>query len=314
MWYNFAHYVLRPWPWLMVGLASVIFISNGELVPEGADTPDYELAYPLMMAKFLPVGLRGLMVASLLAAFMSTMDTLLNWGASYLVNDVYKRFIHKEGSDHHYVTASRVAMLLLMGLGALAAWQSDTISGAWIYLAKLTAGAGFVGLLRWYWWRVNPWSEISALTGSLIIANGNLLAKLLDWCGIMPEAWMTRIDWLYSSDAYAVLFTIIVVVCTGLWLLVTFLTSPVPEAHLKAFYRRVRPGGWWAPVAAACPEVQPSEVRGAWLGWAAGVVCIYSGLAGVGLMCLGQWVGVFCLAVTVVAGWVMVSRASLRVE
>ena len=311
LWFNFAHYVLRPWPWLIVGIASFAFFTNADLFDPAMGKPDFEKAYPLMIAKFLPVGLRGLMVASLLAAFMSTMDTQLNWGASYLINDLYKRFIRRGASERHYVNASRIAMLVLMGLAALTAWQSETISGAWIYLAKLTAGAGLVGLLRWYWWRVNPWSEISALLGSLVIANANLVARLLDWLGLMPEAWMDKINWLYSSEAYAVLFAIIVATCTAIWLAVTYLTQPVSEQHLERFYRRVRPGGWWRPVAVQCPDVPRQPAAHGWLGWFAGVVCIYSGLFGVGYLCLAKTApGLACLAVSAASGWFMVSQAA----
>ncbi len=158
VWFNFAHYVLRPWPWIIVGVASLIFIP----VTAGEDP---EAAYPQMMAKFLPVGLRGLMVASFLAAFMSTMDTHLNWGSSYLVNDLYRRFIHKQGSAAHYVFASRVACMIMVVLAALTAWQMDSIKQAWVYLMVLGAGTGLVGLLRWFWWRVNAWAEISAMAG-----------------------------------------------------------------------------------------------------------------------------------------------------
>ena len=333
LWFNFAHYVLRPWPWIIVGLASVACFSSAELIDPVTNEVDFERAYPLMMAKFLPVGLRGLLVASFLAAFMSTIDTQLNWGASYLINDLYKRFMVRDGSARHYVNASRVAMLVLMGLGALTAWQFETITGAWIYLAKLTAGAGLVGLLRWYWWRVNPWSEISALLGSFIIANGIVLIRCLRLLGLVSASVLARFglfsedamlslrlvsafaigpfEWLYSAEAYAVLFVIIVVVCTVIWLTVTFLTRPVSDAHLERFYRRVRPGGWWSPVAARCPGIVQDRASRGWLGWLSGVVCIYSGLFGIGYLCLAQPLrGLGCLVLAAAAGWFMVSEAS----
>ena len=304
LWFNFAHYVLRPWPWLIVGLASLVYFPS---LPGG----DAELAYPQMIAKFLPTGLRGLMVASLLAAFMSTMDTHLNWGSSYLINDLYRRFVVRGASPRHYVTASRVGVLILLGLGALAAWQSESITDAWVYLATLTAGAGLVGLLRWYWWRLNAWSEITALTGSFLVANGKLWAKLLDSLGLVEPELMARIEWFYSSDTYAIRLLVIIGVCAVLWLAVTFLTRPVSQAHLEAFFRRVRPGGWWAPVAAQCPDVAPDCARYGWLGWFAGVVCVYTGLFGVGYLCIARpMAGVACLVVSAVSGWFMVSRAS----
>jgi len=315
LWFSFAHYVLRPWPWIIVGLASLVFFSNADLVDPATGVPDFERVYPMMLARFLPVGLRGLMVASLLAAFMSTMDTHLNWGASYLINDLYKRFIKRDASARHYVNASRAAMFILMCMAALTAWQSETITGAWIYLAKLTAGIGLVTLLRWYWWRVNAWSEISALASSLVIANGNLVARVLDRAGLVPPAFMARIEWLYSSDAYAVLLTVIVAVCTVVWIVVTFLTRPVNDAHLDAFFRRVRPGGWWSPAAARCPDVVRNRANRGWLGWVSGVVCIYSALFGIGYLCLARPLpGAGWLVLAVATGWFMLAQVSSEPE
>ena len=306
LWFNFAHYVLRPWPWIIVGLASVVYfpVTPGE---------DPERAYPLMVAAFLPAGLRGLMVAAFMAAFMSTMETQLNWGASYLINDLYKRFIVPDASARHYVTVSRIAVLILTALGAITAWQFESIKGAWIYLAMITAGAGLVGLLRWFWWRVNPWSEISALAGSFIIANGLVWAKPLAKLGLIPDDWMKTLEWLYAKESYAVLFLIIVVFCTALWLAVTLLTRPASDAHLETFYRRVRPGGWWGPIARKCPDVVPDPSLPAWTGWLSGVVCIYTGLFGLGYLCLARpFPGIALLLVSLFSGWLMVSRASVR--
>ncbi len=304
LWFNVAHYVLRPWPWIIVGLASLVYF------PQVAGD-DPELGYPKMMAEFLPIGLRGLMVASLLAAFMSTMDTQLNWGSSYLINDLYKRFIVPDAQPHHYVNASRVAMVLLTGLAALTAWQSESISRAWIYLAVLTAGSGFVWLLRWFWWRINPWSEIAALVAGVILANGQLWTRLLHRIGLLSDATKTAVDSAYADDLWAIRLFIIIVVCTVLWVVVTFLTRPTPAAHLEQFYRRVRPGGWWGPIARACPDVPRESLSHGWIGWLAGVVCVYSALFGVGYLCLGRFLGgLIFLAVAIASGWFMVAQAS----
>jgi len=316
LWFNFAHYVLRPWPWIIVGLASVAYfpLAAGE---------DPELGYPRMMAKFLPVGLRGLMVASLLAAFMSTIDTQLNWGGSYLINDLYKRFLNRDASPRHYVNASRVAMLLLILLGALAAWQSKSIASAWIYLMVLTSGAGFVGLLRWFWWRVNPWSEITALASSLVIANGLHWVQLIRTPGFLAnpflswQVWvctnpiMPQLEWFYSKDVFAVRLLVVILVCTMAWVIVTLRTQPVPAEHLESFYRRVRPGGWWGPIAEKCPDLPRERAISGWLGWFAGVICIYTGLFGIGYLCLARTIpGLACLGVSILAGGFMVRRAS----
>lgn len=311
LWFNFAHYVLRPWPWIIVGLASLVVIPDAELVNPISGEPDIERVYPLMMVRFLPTGLRGLMVASLLAAFMSTIDTQLNWGASYLVNDLYKRFWRRSASDRHYVAASRTAMVLIMVLGAVTAWQYESITEAWIYLAKLTAGAGFVGLLRWYWWRVNAWAEITALAASLVTANVNLPARVLHRMGLLSSPFMDRVEWLYSSEAYAVLFPFIVGVSTAAWLAVMYLTRPVSDARLNAFYLRVRPGGWWDPVARRFPDVPRDRARQWWLPWAAGVFCIYAGLFGVGYLCLAQPLrGLIWLSAALASGWYMTTQAA----
>lgn len=309
LWFNFAHYVLRPWPWIIVGLASLVYFPE---LPGG----DAERAYPAMIMQFLPVGLKGLMVASLLAAFMSTMDTQLNWGASYVINDLYRRFMVKNATERHYVNASRFVQLILAGTGAFAAWQSETITGAWIYLATLTAGAGFVGLLRWYWWRINAWSEITALVGSFVVANGNQWAKFLAFIGVpISEETMKSIEWFYAGDTYALRFLVIIGTCTALWLLVTYLTEPVSDKRLETFYRRVRPGGWWSHVAAKCPDVEQDRARGGWLGWFAGTVCIYTGLFGIGYLLLGRSVpGLALLVVSAVSGWFMISKASIGVR
>jgi SSS family solute:Na+ symporter len=298
LWFNFAHYVLRPWPWIVVGLASLVFFPYmpGE---------DPELAYPHMIAEFLPVGVRGLMVASLVAAFMSTMDTQLNWGASYLVNDVYKRFMNPDASQAHYVLVSRLAMLLLVGLGAFAAWQADSVAGAWKYLITLTAGVGFVGLLRWFWWRINAWSEISALVSSVIVANGGIILRQFDRAGLLPVDFYTlRVAPIYDTFASRLVF--VIGTCTVVWVVVTFLTRRHSNEHLKQFYRRVRPGGWWGPVARECPEVKPDQIRWQWIPWFLGVVCIYSGLFGVGYICLARpWTGLAWLCLSAVTGWIM---------
>lgn len=297
IWFNFAHFVLRSWPWILVGLASLIYF------PLTRDI-DPELAYPMMMVEFLPSGLLGMMVVVFLAAYMSTLTTQVNWGASYLVIDLYQRFIKPEASHRHYTWVSRIASAVLIVLAGLTAWQMTTIAGAWMYLAKLTAGAGLVGLLRWYWWRINSWSEISALGASLLTAN------------LTPFISLPGLGSLSEPGMYAVELVLVLAVATVVWITVTLLTAPVPMAHLERFYRRVRPGGWWGPVAARCPDVSvPRQAAQSWIGWVAGVVCIYSALFGVGLLVLGQpWRGTIGLVIAVFSGWVMLTQAAALSE
>jgi SSS family solute:Na+ symporter len=306
LWFNSAHYVLRPWPWILVGLASIILwpITAGE---------DPELAYPRMIADHLPAGLKGLMVASLLAAFMSTMDTQLNWGASYLVNDVYRRFLVRDADARHYVLASRVAILLLMGLAAFVAWQLETIEQAWFLVFLLGSGLATVWMLRWFWWRVNAWCEIAALATSLLIAFGGPLLDVLHAGGLLPDAAHQGVAWFYSGDAYYVRLVTNLAVATAVWVTVALVTRPVAAERLGAFYRKVRPGGWWGPVAAAHPDVVRQDLRGALLGWVSGSACIYAGLFGVGNLCLARWgAAVVALAVAGAAGAVVLWVASRR--
>jgi SSS family solute:Na+ symporter len=287
LWANFGNYVLRTWPWIVVGVASLIYFP----LTEGEDP---EMAYPNMMVKFLPTGLRGLMVVSFLAAFMSTIDTRLNWGGSYLINDLYKPFFRPAGSEREYVWASRISMIVLMILAAITSWQMDSISGAWKYLAEIGIGASFVGLLRWYWWRINVWSEISALVCSLVLSNAMVFVKAVN----APEMFPVRL-------------VIILVISTICWVAVTFLTKPVDMDHLEAFYRRVRPGGWWGPIAARCPEIKREKVHSHWIGWFAGSVCMFASMFGVGYLVMGQpGRGLLFLLVSAVSGWKTVSCAS----
>ena len=300
LWFYFAHIVLRSWPWIVVGLASLICfpLTDGE---------DAEMFYPKMVVEFMPIGLRGLMVASFLAAFMSTVSTQLNWAASYLVSDLYQRFLVKKASDRHYVIAARISTILIMALGMLAAWKSDSIVGAWIYLGVLTAGAGLVGLFRWFWWRINAWSEVAALGSSLVLANGHLWCRGLHGLGLLTSDSMESIEWFYSADMYAVRIVGLVLICTVISVAVTFLTRPVADSHLKRFYRRVRPGGWWGHVAVECPEVKPDKMCKGWPGVFTGIIAIYGGLFGIGYLCTAKpLAGLAWFAVGAIACWLTI--------
>ena len=277
LWGSFAHYVVRPWPWIIVGLASLVYfpLTPGE---------DPEAAYPKMMMELLPTGLRGLMVVSFLAAFMSTVDVKLNWGASYLVNDVYKRFVVREAPMRHYLLVSRVVTLLLMGGAMMAAYWMESIAGAWMYLAKMGAGAGMVVLLRWFWWRINAWSEISALLTSWVLAN------------VLP--------FIPGFEPFAYQLLVIVGASTLIWLAVTVMTAPTDTAHLERFFRVVRPGGWWGPIAARCPDVAQDRVSRGWPAWFSGLVMIYAALFGLGYLFLGDYLtGLVALAIAAASFW-----------
>jgi SSS family solute:Na+ symporter len=303
LWFSFAAIVLMTWPWVIVGLGSLLILPIATAGPELAADP--ELAYPLMIVEMMPAGLRGLMVATFLAAFMSTMDTHLCWGASYLVNDVYRRFVRRNATERHYVLASRLAVVVLVLVAAVAGWEMESIRRAWIYVIELTAGVALVWLLRWYWWRVNAWAEVSAMAGSFLMANGALWVGMLHRIGIVSDLGLAQVSRFYGSEFDFIRATIILLGCTGIWLVVTLNTAPDETARLQAFYRRVRPGGWWGPIAASCPEVTVThDARRQWLGFGLGLLFVYGSLLGAGYLLTGRPVpGTVAMLLSIVGAW-----------
>ena len=291
LWFNIAHYAVRPWPWILVALASLI------LFPGLADP---ETGYVRVMIDYLPSSLRGLMVAAFAAAYMSTIATQLNWGASYLVNDCYRRFLRRDATERHYVRASQVATVLLTVVSAVATFYMGSIAGAWKLLIVTGAGTGTVLLLRWYWWRINAWSEVSAMIAAFAVS------VLLQTAGGFDSDRPVDFAWI---------MLITVAITTGAWLAVTFLTRPEPEGTLVAFYRRTRPSrAGWGPVAALAPDVRASaDGLANLLDWAAGCVLIYGALFGVGKLLLHETLpGVVLLGVGAIAGAVIYRDLSRR--
>ncbi len=310
LWFGFAGIVLMSWPWVVAGLGSVVMfpLDNPELAV------DAELAYPMMISEVMPDGFRGLLVVAFFAAFMSTMDTHLCWGASYMINDLYIRFIHPKASHRNSVFASRLAVFFLAVLAALTAWKMESIVRAWVYLLEVTAGIAGVCLLRWFWWRVNAWAEISAIVSSVILANGNICAKAAYKLHLLPESFWNGVQLVYREE-YGILRALgILIACTIIWLVVVLLTKPEPDEKLQAFYRRVRPGGWWGHIARNNPDVQCEKSRKLpWLGWLFGTLFFYSSLTGVCYLCMGRYfLGGGLLALSAVAG-VCTFRAALKV-
>ena len=256
LWFNVAHYALRPWPWILVALASLVVFP---------DLADGESAYPEMIKRFLPPGLMGLMLASLLAAFMSTIDTHSNLSASYIVNDVYRRFVCPDRTQRHYVWVSRAASAGLMVLSSLIALQSDSISGLFKFMLAFSSGVGLVYILRWFWWRINAWSEISAMVASSVIA------------GCL---------YVVGGLSYPAILGVTVTGSTVVWLAVTYLTAPVRQDRLIAFYRKVRPYGAWGPVADSSGP-PPVGLARSLVNWLAGTVMILAGTLSVGKFLLG---------------------------
>ena len=291
LWFNIAHYAIRPWPWILVGLASVILYPN---------LADPETGYIRVMIDHLPAWLRGLMVAAFAAAFMSTIGTQLNWGASYLVNDFYRRFLKRGASERHYVAASQWATVLLTIISAVVTRYMDSIAGAWKLLIATGAGTGTVLILRWYWWRINAWSEVSAMIAAFLVS-----------------ITLQTVFGLNTDDPVGFAWVMIgtVGITTVVWLAVTFLTAPEPEGTLLAFYRRVRPSAvGWKPVARLAPDIPPAhDARYHFLDWICGCILIYGSLFGAGKIILKETgLGLLFLAVAAVAGGIIYRDLSRR--
>ena len=256
LFFQFAHYCLRPWPWILVGLAALV------LYPD-LDEADKKLGYVMAMRDFLPEGWKGLMLAAFGAAYMSTISTQLNWGAGYLTNDLVMPFMKKETSQRQLVVISRLMTVGLVIIGCLVTLGIDTITGVWAFIIECGAGIGLVLILRWYWWRINAWSEITA-TIAPFFAYG--FCKLV--LAQHDPAWGEN---LFTDPRT---FFVTIAFTTIAWLVVTFGTQPEPMEHLKAFYHRVKPGGSWKPVSG-----QKSNSILPTLGvWVSAVVMIYSAL------------------------------------
>jgi len=292
LWFNIAHYALRPWPWIVVALVSMV------LYPGLADP---ESGYVKVMVDLLPPFWRGFLIAAFFAAYMSTISTQLNWGASYLVNDVYRRFWARRRSERHYAAAGRVATLVMMVISGVVTLNIGTVEGAWKFLLAIGAGTGLVYLLRWYWWRVNAWSEVSAMAAALVFS---LVAQ---WgFGLSPD----------DPRGFAQLLLVTTALTTIVWLAVTYLTPAERPDHLRAFHRRVRAGGpGWRAVA---PDTAGETALGAGLvQWLLGCAVVYLALFGIGGLVLGQrGKGAMAVIASAILTWYLVSatRPAVRTE
>jgi solute:Na+ symporter, SSS family len=291
LWFNIAHYAIRPWPWILVAMASLI------LYPGLADP---ETGYIRVMIDHLPPALRGLMVAAFAAAYMSTIATQLNWGASYLVNDFWRRFVRRDADEKYYVNASKLATVLLTIISAVVTFYMGSIGGAWKLLIVTGAGTGAVLLLRWYWWRINAWSEVSAMVCAFVVSLTLQLGFGLDTDQPKQFAWIMITT---------------VAITTVVWLAVTYLTQPESRETLLAFYRRTRPSrAGWAPIAALAPEVKASaDGLSNLVDWIAGCALIYGVLFGTGKLLLHETApGLALLALGLLGGFVIYRDLSRR--
>jgi Na+/proline symporter len=307
LWFSVAHYAIRPWPWILVGLASLIVYPTLSDLTAAFPNVDpsiigNDLAYPAMLV-FLPAGLLGLVVASLAAAYMSTISTHLNWGASYVVDDVYRRFLAPDREEKDYVVVARVSTVVLIVLASIVGLWLDTAMQAFQILLQIGAGTGLVFLLRWFWWRINTWSEISAMVISFLVAV---------YFGFLHTP-LGFTKWDPSAE-----LVVGVAVTTVGWLVVTFLTPPVDTETLKDFHTRIQPlgKGWEAVVPRKRGPAQDGDVdtsqdagqggelAAGLLSWFLGCVMVYAALFGTGFLLYGNMVwGLAGLILAAVAGW-----------
>lgn len=282
--FNIANYALRPWPWILVALVSLVVFP--ELV-------DKEAGYPMMMAEVLPVGWFGLLCAAFLAAFVSTISTQLNWGTSYVINDFYARFIKKEDefessekAQKHYVFISRLATLGMAGVAIIVSYYFDSVKGGWEFILSLSAGIGGVMLLRWFWWRINAWSEISAMIAAFI---GAIISKILEF-----------------DFATGMIFT--TSFSTVIWLVVTFITNPESPETLERYYKQVRPmGKGWKEYSNGL--ISHERLFPALVNVAISLVGIIFFLLGMGELFFGDWIAGVCYLIGGVIGiWTIVRK------
>ncbi len=274
LWFTIAHYCLRPWPWIIVGLASLVLYPELPFDQKGD-------GYVMVMRDHLPPGLLGLLVAAFFAAYMSTIATQLNWGTSYVINDFYKRFVKRNQSERHYVAVSRVATILLMVISLFISSQVTRISAVWEFILAISGGVGLVLILRWFWWRISAWSELTAMFAPLIpYTIMHVVAQSMS----QDDPARAYLEFPYS------LF-VIVGFTTVAWLAMTYATKPTNNETLVSFYRRVHPGGkGWKPIAAQVTEVRgDSAYRGLLLNWIVGVVLVYAMLFGIGKLILSSY-------------------------
>src|SRR5688572_4612731 len=298
LFFNVAHYVLRPWPWILVGLASIIIYPELSDIQKAFPHLDpgligHDIAYPAML-RFLPVGWMGLMLGGLVAANSSTILTHLNWGASYLVHDFYRRFVTRDATERHYVMAGRVATVLLFVVSSGMVFALDTAQASFNIILQIGAGTGLLYLVRWFWWRVTAWCEIVAMVSSFAVS---VVLLLLSRNGVV------------IGTAQGLILTI--AVTTVCWLATAYLGPKTDEQVLLNFYRKVRPfGPGWEPVrahAGVAPAEPGDNFPLALVGWVTGCTMIWSALFTVGNFLYGRLdYGFGLLGIFVVSGAVLI--------
>jgi len=260
LWFNVAHYALRPWPWILVALSSLVMFPELSAAQKGE-------GFVMVMVNVLPAGILGLLIAAFLAAYMSTISTQLNWGTSYIIHDFYQRYFQPGADEKTLVHWSRITTGLVMALSLIVTSRLDRISDAWIFILECSAGIGLVLMLRWFWWRINAWSEITAMVAPFFIY-----------------------PWVKAHTEFPVSLFYIVLWSTFWWVVVTFLTRPTEQHQLLKFYRRIHPGGrGWRPIADQAPDVSPDRGYGPlFAAWILGSILVYTILFAIGHLLMGN--------------------------
>jgi SSS family solute:Na+ symporter len=274
LWYAFLHYVMRPWPWIVVGVLSLIYFPSVE---------DTEHVFPLMIDHFLPTGLKGIMVAAMLAAFMSTIDTHLNWGASYIVNDVYQPYVNQHASPNHYVWIARFTMIFIMAAAIVATTQIPDILSAFKFIGVFFAGIGTVMIARWFWWRVNAEAELASLIATIIIGSATLI-----YLGNFEVDGET-------VDRFGLRILVTTFGVAAVWIPVAFITSKQPNEAAIAFHHKMAIGGaGWNKISKL-----PAELGTGLYEWVLVMALLLCILIGTGKLLFHEWLvggSLICIA------------------
>ncbi len=293
LFFQIAHYCLRPWAWIIVGLCVIV------LYPELPET-DKKLGYILAIKDFMPVGLRGLLLVAFLAAYMSTISTQLNWGASYIINDFYKRFVKPQATENQFVMVSRLATFVVMIVAMIVTTQLSTMENAFKFVIECGAGLGLVLIMRWYWWRINAWSEIAATLapfvpfGIITFYNQNIAYSGTQ----LTEQDMPQILFPHS-------FFMTIAFTTVVWIIVTYLTKPTKLEVLEKFYKEIQPSGFWEPIRITTNLPKPNRnTSDLFLAWFLGIALVYAILFFIGKLIFGDWLmASLCFSIASVCAW-----------